>query len=150
MSCLTDIGGCGYEFCWVWRSEPLKQNFSSWICLWAAHRTRISPVLRSWQPSEEVLKPWVGKVPRRMLRKVPAPNGARNPKHFLGTFLGTSFGASTFQSTFLGTFPAWRCGTSVDGRQGRNASALTIGDRKTTCLTLIPDELFQVIACVSV
>ena len=103
-------------------------------------------VLRACRPSKEVPKPRPGKVPKRVLRKVPGENGVprkvpkkcsgvrssvetstgeRTPKHFFSTFLGTPFSAGTFRSTLFGTFPGQGFGTSLDGRQARKFSKLT-------------------------
>ena len=89
-------------------------------------------------------KPRSGKVPKRVLRKVPAESGVprkvpkkcsgvrspvlvsteeQTPEHFFGTFLGTPLSAGTFRSTLFGTFPDRGFGTSLDGRQARNPRA---------------------------
>ena len=104
--------------------------------------SRKPQALQSWRPSKEVPKPWPGKVPKKVLRKVPVRNGVprkvptkvlRVPRlcrgslgdgarsTFFGTFLGTPFRTGTFRSTFFGTFPGQGFGTSLDGRQDCNA-----------------------------
>ena len=89
-----------------------------WTCCWEHRGARpsrkiqsgMSIVLRECRPSKEVPKLRPGKVPKRRLRKVVAPNRvlrkvpkkcsgvpspvlfsteARTPKHMFGTFLGT-------------------------------------------------------------
>ena len=83
--------------------------------------------LQSWRPSKEVPKPWPGKVPKKVLRKVPVRNwvprkvpkkvlgvprlcrgsiGDGTRSTFSGTFLGTPFRTGTFRSTFSALFLA--------------------------------------------
>ena len=120
---------------------------------WGLSNGGLRPLsLRACRPSKEVPKPRPGKVPKRVLRKVPAENGVprkvpkkcfgvrssvetstgeRTPKHFFGTFLGTPFSAGTFRSTLFGTFPGRGFGTSLDGRQARKASSQATSCCKT-------------------
>ena len=91
---------------------------------------------------KEVVKPWAGKMPRKMFQKVLALNGvpkkqpkkcsgfcatvevmyARAPGTLFSTSLSTPFGASTFWSTLLGNSLARGFGTSLNGRHDRRTT----------------------------
>ena len=95
--------------------------------------------LRCWRPSEEeVPKPRPGKVPKKVLRKVPARNGVprKVPRKLLrvpppvllysgaepgALFSAPRFGPALSEALFIGPFPGRGFGTSsLEGRQDRN------------------------------